>query len=87
MPRKSSGVLLEHRVTFLNMNIKSRVLAPLPVEESDVESPVEDVPPTTIEVAKINDEPVDATMEDGGHVEGDDDDDDNDDDDDPETSV
>ena len=57
------------------------ILAPLPVEESDVESAAEDVLPTKPEVAKTNDEPTDAAMKD------DEDEEDDDDEGDSETSV
>ena len=57
------------------------ILAPLPVEESDVESGAEDVPTTKAELAINNDEPADSTMKDK-EEEGEEDDDD-----DPETSV
>lgn len=52
--------------------------APLPVEESDVESAAEDGP--SAELAQTKDEPADATMKD-------DEDEEDDDGEDPETSV
>ena len=86
MPRKITTVLLVLRVICAIVNTNGSVLAPLPVEESDVDSAVEDVPPTKAEVPKTNDEPADTTMKNGEDQEGNDDDDD-DDDDDPETFV
>ena len=77
MPRKYNI-----RVTLADMHINLSILAPLPVDESDVESPVEDVPSTKAELAELNDETADATMKD---KEDDEEEDDNDDD--PETSV
>lgn len=85
MPRESITVLLELRVTCTIMHTDRSFPAPLPVEESDVESPAEDVPHTNAELAKTNDEPADATMKDKADEEEDDGDDD--DEEDPETSV
>ena len=82
MPRKITTVLLVLRVNYAIVRTDGSVPAPLPVEESDVDSAVEDVPPTKAEVAKINEEPADATMKNGEDQE-----DDEDDDDDPETLV
>ena len=50
-------------------------LAPLPVEESDVDSPTEDVPPTKPGSIEKNEEAADATMKDDNDEEEDDDDD------------
>ena len=79
MPRK-----FNIRVTLANMHLNISILAPLPVDESDVESPVEHVPSTKAELAEPNDESADATMKDKEDEEEEDDDDDNED---PETSV
>ena len=49
------------------------LLAPLPVEESDVESAAEDVPSTKADLAEKNDEAADATMKDKEEEEEDDD--------------
>lgn len=83
MPRKFVTVLLELRVTYTIMHAKHFVLAPLPVEESDVESAPEDVQPTKAESAETNDEPADSTMKD----KEDEEDDDDGEEEDPETSV
>ena len=83
MPRKITIVLLVLRVICSIVYTNESVLAPLPAEESDVESAVEDVPATKAEVPKTNDEPADTTMKNGEDQEDDDDDDDED----PETSV
>ena len=82
MPRKLITALSELRVSDTIMHNNSRTLAPLPVEESDVESPTEDVPTTKPALAEKNDEAADAPMKDE-----DDDEEEDDDDDDPETSV
>ena len=82
MPRKITTVLLVLRVIYAIMHTNESVPAPLPVEESDVDSAVEDVPSTKAEVAKTNDEPADTTMKNGEDQE-----DDEDDDEDPETLV
>ena len=84
MPRKITTVLLVLRVICAIVYTNESVLAPLPVEESDVDSAVEDVPATKAEVPKTNDEPADTTMKNGEDQE---DDDDDDDDEDPETLV
>lgn len=81
MPRKLVTVLLELRVAHMIMHTKNFVLAPLPVEESDVESTIDDVTPTNAEPATVNDEPADAAMKDKEDEEEDDDEED------PETSV
>lgn len=80
MPRKLITVLLELRVTCTTMHTNKSTLAPLPVEESDVESAAEDVPSTKAELVETKDEPADATMKDDEDQEGDDEED-------PETSV
>lgn len=81
MPRKCITVVLELRVTCTIMHTNVSTLAPLPVEESEVESAAEDVLPTKAEVAKTNDESADATMKDEVDEEDDGDEED------PETSV
>ena len=83
MPRKITTVLLVLRVICAIVHTNESVLAPLPVEESDVESVAEDVPPTKADVPETNDEPADTTMKNGEDQEEDDDDDDED----PETLV
>ena len=82
MPRMSITALLGLRVTCKIMRTNPCMVAPLPVDESDVESGAEDVPSTKAELAEKFDEPAEATMKDKG-----DEDNDDDDDDDPETSV
>ena len=82
MPRKFITALSQLRVSDTAMHNNFLALAPLPVEESDVESPTEDVPPTKPGLAEKDEEAADATMKDD-----DDEEDDDDDDDDPETSV
>ena len=81
MPRKFITVLLKLRVTSTIMHANLPVLAPLPVEESDVESGVEDVPSTKAALPENNDEPADAAMKDKENEEEEDEDDD------PETLV
>ena len=81
MPRKLITALSELRVSDTIMHNNFLTLAPLPIEESDVESPTEDVPPTKPGLVEKNEEAADATMKD------DDDEEEDDDDDDPETSV
>ena len=81
MPRKFITVTLDLRVTYTIILTNLSILAPLPVDESEVESAAEDVPSTNVERAKINDEPTDATMKDKEDEEDDDDEED------PETSV
>ena len=83
MPRKITTVLLVLRVTCAIVYTDESVLAPLPVEESDADSAVEDVPPAKADVPETNDEPADTTMKNGEDQEEDDDDDDED----PETFV
>ena len=83
MPRKITTLLLVLRVICAIVHTNESVLAPLPVEESDVDSAVEDVPSTKAEVPQTNDEPADTTMKNGEDQEDDDDDDDED----PETLV
>ena len=83
MPRKITTVLLVLRVTCAIVYTNEFVLAPLPVDESDADSAVEDVPPTKADVPETNDEPEDTTMKNGEAQEDDDDDDDED----PETLV
>ena len=75
-------VLLKARVTY---RTDSPILAPLPVDESDVESPTEDIPATKVDLAEPTEEfaVTDATMKD----KDDDEEDEEDDDDDPETLV
>lgn len=88
MPRKFITVTLDLRVTYAIILTNLFILAPLPVEESDVESAAEDVPSTNTEPAKINDEPTDATMkEEDVTMKEEDEEDDEDDEEDPETSV
>ena len=84
MPRKFITALSELRVSDTIMHDNFLTLAPLPIEESDVESPTEDVPPTNPGLAEKQEEAVDATMNDD---DDDDDDEEEDDDDDPETLV
>lgn len=83
MPRESITVLLELRATCTIIHANQSVPAPLPVEESDVESAAEDVPHTKAELAETNDEPEDSTMKE----EGDEKEENDDDDEDPETSF
>ena len=83
MPRKLIAALSELRVSDTTIYNNFLTLAPLPVEESDVESPAEDVPPTKPGLAEKNEEAADATMKD----EDDDEEEGEDDDDDPETLV
>ena len=66
------------------MSANLLILAPLPVEESDVESGAEDVPSTKPELAEKIEEPADASMKDKADEE---EEDDEDDDEDPETLV
>lgn len=81
MPRESITVTLDLRVTYKLILTDLCDLAPLPVEESDVESAAEDVPSANAQLAETNDEPRDATMKDKEEEEDDDDEGD------PETSV
>ncbi len=81
MPREFITVTLDLRVTYKLMLTDLSVLAPLPVEESDVESAAEEVAPANAKLAETNDEPMDATMKDKEEEEDDDDEGD------PETSV
>ena len=79
MPRKLITVLLEASRHLSNIPTDFAISAPLPVEESDVESAAEDVPPTNTGLAETNDDPADATMEDKEdeeEEEGDEDDED-----------
>ena len=85
MPRESFTVTLDLRVTYKLILTKLSVLAPLPIEESDVESAAEDVPSANAKLAETNDEPADATMKDKEEEEEEEDDDN--DEGDPETSV
>ena len=82
MPRKLITALSELRVSDTTTHNNNLTLAPLPIEESDVESPTEDVPPTKPGLAEKNEEAADATMKDDDEEE-----EEEDDDDDPETSV
>ena len=81
MPREFITVTLDLRVTYKLPLTDLPFLAPLPVEESDVESAAEDVPPANVKLAETNDELTDATMKDKEEEEDDDDEGD------PETSV
>ena len=84
MPRKLIAALSELRVSDTTMHNNFLTLAPLPVEESDPDSPTEYVPPPIAGIAIAHVEASDATMKDEvDEGEGEDDDDD----DDPETSV
>ena len=83
MPRKITTVLLVLRVICEILHTNESILAPLPVEESDGDSAVEDVPSAKADVPETNDEPADTTMKNGEDQEEDDDDDDED----PETFV
>lgn len=78
MPRKLITVLLEASRHSYNIPTDFAISAPLPVEESDVESAAEDVPPTNAGLAETNDDLVDATMKDkeDDEEEGDEDDED-----------
>ena len=84
MPRKLITALSELRVSDTTTHINFLTLAPLPIEQSDVESPTEDVPPTKPGLAEKNEEAADATMKDD---DDDEEEEEEDDDDDPETSV
>lgn len=81
MPRKFITVPLELRVTCTIIHSDLSIPAPLPIEESDVESTAEDVPSTKAEVIENKDEPADATMKDEENE------DDEEDEEDAETSV
>ena len=80
MPRKFITVQLELRVICTIIHTDVSPPAPLPVEESDVESAAEDVPSAELAQTKDEPAPADATMKD-------EEDEEDDDEEDPETSV
>ena len=85
MPRKLIAALSELRVSDTTMHNNFLTLAPLPVEESDPDSPTGYVPPAIAGIAIAQEGVADATMKDEADEEEEGDDDD--DDDDPETSA